>query len=278
MIINTDVPAQIVVEGDTVSEGVINPLRSEKPLEVTVFNDSVSKTFSVPASVSVKYYLNIIQNLGIGMLVDKNRTERYKYPARIFVNLQDSSQSFYDNKYYGKPKTTINIVFPWINGFHFVRNNGAARNAVGFTGLGFGVDHWIDDTRFLNFEISSFTDFEIFVPAPITYGNFSERQTGGNISVSLNHQKDKFSWGYGLGLNRYYWSYNRFDVPGESRSETHWSFGPVFPFRYSATPRIYFLGAFRPTLFRSNTDNSFKYEHTISLGFGWKLGKFNKVH
>jgi len=90
--------SKLVVNQDTLSgegtENFIQVMRSNAPLSLSVFNDSVSKSVSVEPVNAFAYYMNIPCNYGLGMLIDKHTPKRYVYPRTIYLKLDNQDSSY----------------------------------------------------------------------------------------------------------------------------------------------------------------------------------------
>ncbi len=80
----------------TPTNGVIKlyPLRANADLKFTVSNDSISSDFSIEQRLSPLFFLNIIQNYGIGMLLDLTNDKRFTYIGHLQFEIDTISKTF----------------------------------------------------------------------------------------------------------------------------------------------------------------------------------------
>lgn len=57
----------------------------------------------------------------------------------------------------------------------------------------------------------------------------------------------------------------------EPVSKSNKAIGFIFPAYYMPADHFFIGIVYRPTLFRFSTENPFRYEHLISIDFGWKI-------
>jgi hypothetical protein len=90
----TTTPVRVVIAKDTFTrignKVVLRVPRKMVPLEIRVFNDTVSKKITIVPLNSAAYWFNIYATWGIGMLVDKNSSKRYTYPKKVLVTMTRS--------------------------------------------------------------------------------------------------------------------------------------------------------------------------------------------
>src|SRR5665647_1925327 len=83
----TSKPSKMILEGRTLNytgtKKTINVERKKAPLNITVFNDSVTKTVDIASINSSAYWLNLYPNLHLwtGFLIDAKTNKRYSYPS-----------------------------------------------------------------------------------------------------------------------------------------------------------------------------------------------------
>src|ERR1035437_9757963 len=88
----TSKPSKMILEGKTLNytgtKKIINVDRKNEPLNVTVFNDSVTKTVNIASINSSAYWLNLYPNwhLWTGFLIDTKTKRRYSYPRTVYID------------------------------------------------------------------------------------------------------------------------------------------------------------------------------------------------
>lgn len=104
---NTDIkiisssPCKVVLNIDTFkqidSTRILEVQRSFKPLNITLFNDSISKTVLVKSTLAPETYINLINPFigWIGLLIDFHTQQAYQYPSMVFINLNDTAAKYH---------------------------------------------------------------------------------------------------------------------------------------------------------------------------------------
>lgn len=96
----TSEPASLIIGNDTIGNpGPGNTFffdRDKKPLNITAYNESVTKSVSVQAANSAAYWLNLYPNLHFwtGFFIDTRNKKRYTYPRTIYIDLATSDSSY----------------------------------------------------------------------------------------------------------------------------------------------------------------------------------------
>lgn len=90
-------PIKVVMDKDTLTSvknrvTLIVP-RQKAPIEITVFNDTISKKITLNSKNSFAYWYNIYANYGIGMLIDKDNPKRYAYPKQVYVPMDTTREN-----------------------------------------------------------------------------------------------------------------------------------------------------------------------------------------
>ena len=93
--ISADKESKIIYKKDTISinkkQTTIRPIRSKKPLKITVLKDSLKEDFYLESKLSEAFWQNIL-NYGVGMLVDLSTDKRFTY-NRYLHFVTDSIQN-----------------------------------------------------------------------------------------------------------------------------------------------------------------------------------------
>ena len=84
--VSADNASEIIFNNDTIvinkKQIKIRPLRSNKPLKITVLKDSLKKDFYFKKKISGTYFLNI-HNYGVGCIVDLFNHKRFRYKHNL---------------------------------------------------------------------------------------------------------------------------------------------------------------------------------------------------
>jgi hypothetical protein len=276
--IYTTEPSKIVVKTDTFitkkNRIKIDVPRGKYTLNLTVLTDSLKKTVSVKPFNSFNYYLNIVQNFGIGMLIDRNHPKRYGFPTRIYLNSADIL-----NKYFGYSQAKnngalfFNLSMPHINNFKLKPQNEPLKDNTGFWGFSVGMDYFYANNRFINLSASVHTNLFTPVPAAVDYFDDYEVMNSKSLSLSHNHRIKRFTLGYGIAYCENSWLFNDYDSTGykESIFKKNNALGLVFKSYFQTANNSYIGLIYRPTFIRFMERNKYEYEHLISIDFITKI-------
>lgn len=113
--ITTSEPSKLVINNDTLKNKMLSSSfifdRGKKPIIVTAFTDSLTKTVSIQSKNSFAYWLNVYPNIHFwtGFYIDTKTKKRYTYPKTVFIDfaLHDSTYTTYKQPY-GSPSSVLN--------------------------------------------------------------------------------------------------------------------------------------------------------------------------
>lgn len=279
--IKTDIPSVIIYKGDSLKTSknrvLLTVNRSKCPLILTTITDSITREISILSKNSVAYTFNIL-NFGIGMLFEKERPIRYEYPWRVKLTLLDSPINTYRNIMpYSKGNLLLYFSFPYKNNFYLQPQNENSKNNTGNLGISLGLDIYYKENSFLNISVGSIHDFYLPFPAPIDYFGVHQFLSSKYLIFSNNHVINKFSLGYGVSYCKNEWVIKDFDDNNiskpsiEYKNKSHKTLGLVFS-TYYRLGKTFNLGLiYRPTFLPLNINDSFRYEHSISIDLAWKF-------
>ncbi len=169
----SDSPIKAVTNKDTViasKDGVIALIvpRQKAPLELTVFNDSISSTFSIKSKNAPEYWLNIYFNYGIGMFFDRNKPQRYSYPKNLYFTKQNNGFTYTTYEPFNKIKYKSNIKFTPLR-------------LIGIVHPGFEVSYERQFNRRFSTQLSATCLFNF-------YNSINEEYTGSGFEVGLEER------------------------------------------------------------------------------------------
>ena len=277
----TSKPAKIIYRKEIFNiredEAHLKVIRENKPVEITLKGDSLTKTVICMPHNSFAYWLNAYPPMWPGFWIDKDNPKGYAYPRLIYINMKDTANQYYlyDTRD-RKGQLYFHISLPYINNFVLQPTNQAYKNNTGWIGLGLGLDYYYKSRQYISLFASAVTD----VPAPmgpIDYFGSYETMSSMFIGLSNNYKINNLMLGYGLSLSRNTWVYNyipdEYEVEPNSKSifNTNYALGFIFPMYYQFDKSFFAGVIYRPTFYRFSESNPFKYEHLISIDFGWKL-------
>lgn len=105
----TPIPTILILKNDTFPElntcHSITVNRTRKPLELTVFNDSIQKSIKIKSTVTKSTWLNLaFLNASVfGFLLDTHSKRIYNYPDSIFVDLENrKKRGYYTYNYFAE--------------------------------------------------------------------------------------------------------------------------------------------------------------------------------
>lgn len=240
--------------------------RSNKPLVVTLQVDSLTKKEIIKPVNSAAYWLNIPENYGIGMLVDRDNMKRFGYPVRNYFTANDSTIK--RNRFAPIEKGTVNLVLslPFMNLFD-IRTVNKQYNSGGPFAIKGGVEYFYKRNRYLSLDAGAATD--VFGEY-IGQGYF---ETGNAISASLmsNIVTGSFDFGYGLHLSRLEWTKNYRDSSKTDESATNIGWGPVLSAQYRFGNYLRMGIGYRPLLIDARSMSFTRYQHYLSIDLSWKF-------
>ena len=205
-------PAQLIVA------------RSKKPLEVTLEKQDLKKTVLVPAKLSPQFIFGNLANgtLLIGYLVDFSNPKRFKYPSKVYFDLEylNNANLKYKTRVEPQfaiyqcpesrkrdiacPRGTLSIKLSVPEGNSFVINKQThIGKSFGFLGLTTEADYYYRDRKYFGIGAGTLTDFIIPVPAPFDAMGEYERSFGSYFDLLHGNDFKRFTVSYGLNFSKY---------------------------------------------------------------------------
>ena len=276
--INTNEPGIVIYEGDTLltskNKVFIRTERKKESLNIKILNDTLEKPVTINSKNSLEYWLNIPTNYGIGMLIDKNSTNRYAYPKNVYIDVSNSKNEYYlSDRTNSTSDLSLHLSIPYVNQFYFQPNNIESKTNTGFWGISTGLDYYYKTNKFLSFKGLLATDFFVPVPAPVTLDDTRENMNTTNLELTDNYKSGKFRLGYGINYSWNNWKFidttqpdNRIEINRRSQN-----IGLTTNIYYQIG-RAFNIGIiYRPTFYRVTPIAQFNYEHLFSLDLAWKI-------
>ncbi len=239
--------------------------RSEKPLVVELKTDTATKTIYLKPRNSFAFWFNIVENYGLGMLIDKDSPKRYGYPTRIFFSLKDSTikhSSFLQRDTKGMFNWTVSV--PYINSF-YLKTKDAYKSSGGFLGIETGVEYYYKNKSYLSANIGAAIDFLVPFPVPIDY--WGERQAFSTtyFSIRNNHSFERLSVGYGINFSQLKWTItNSSDSTFIPQTQKNFGCGLSLSSAYRIGNYFSIGLLYQPMLFNLNNKPALDYQHFIS--------------
>jgi len=259
---NTDCTTRLFVE------------RSQYPLLIKVFNDSISKNIEIRSTNSFAYWLNVYPWFLPGFFIDKKNPKRYGYPDKIYINPRDILQKYfhYDPRS-NKGKWLLQISVPYFNNF-LLRPDKEKKYKInsGFFGASLGLDHYYSSKQFINITAGAATDLLLPVPVGVDYFGDHEIMSSSYLGISNNHKIKNIIVGYGLHFSRNNWSVMHADPQSNPTiSKTSNAAGFIIQSYYAVKKNFHIGLIYRPTIYQFSNSSRFIYEHLISIDLAWKI-------
>ena len=182
-------------------------------------------------------------------------------------------------RYADKGSWNLHISLPYANAFYSAYGKESQWGA-GFLGLSLGLSYHTSDKTFVNLSAAGILDFALPFPVAIDYESPQVKDHRYSILANLSNNhlllQKRLSLGYGLSYGYDTWNTIHHGIAQEGEKQeniyrTSHSLGFVFPVYYY-TRRSFYLGmVYRPMLVQFAHGAHFKYQHTISFDFGWRI-------
>ena len=277
--------------------------RSKENLDFKISqNDSIINDTILKSKLSNTFWWGnaglFIYLTPIAWLVDLNTEKRFTYGKYIFIDSLGNIRSYqttgklFSNQfaeiYFKKQKRenfNILISIPEINLFHLSPKNETPRNFAGFIGLGLGAEYFYKNNKSLQLRGDAIMDFIAPVPAPFDWDESAPWEScyTFNINLTDNFYIKRFQLGYGINFAKNTWVYHGYyNKPFEKFTENEefeWIDGKTKTNRmlglnlntyYRFTNHFYFGVIYRPS-FLELSKPEWRYEHSISFDFLWKI-------
>lgn len=113
----TSEPSNLAVNKDTIKNLSISKSfsveRDKKPIIITAFSDSFSKTVSIRSKNSFAYWLNLYPNwhFWTGFYIDTKTKKRFTYPKTVYIDLATKDSSYLTYRPLDKPYDNYSNIF-----------------------------------------------------------------------------------------------------------------------------------------------------------------------
>jgi hypothetical protein len=268
----------------------VNVKRSKNDLPIRLISDTLIRNIIIKSSPSPAFvYGNLLwaEFCPIGYLVDFTNKKRFYYGRTLDLKFKDTSTIIrprlsrmyynYFTKNYSTNKGQINIKnsLPWINSFYLQPKYETSKINTGFWGVSLGLEYFYRSNKFASITGNAVTDIFIPVPAAVDYKGNYENMSSIYLDMSDNYKFRRFSIGYGLNYAKNIWAlkqgYFKTDSMREPVTRENQSIG-ISLNGYFQLGKYIFLGLiYRPSLININPIWELKYQHLISIDFGWKI-------
>jgi hypothetical protein len=262
----TSVERAVLVDSSLSSADIYYVPRSNKPLIVHIKAGSNATSVKLKPTHSFAYWFNIIENYGIGMLVDKDNVKRYGYPARSYLSLEGDSIKI--SRFAPIEKGSINLsLSPTLMNSFDIKATNKQYYSGGVFGMEAGVEYFYQRNKYLSFNTGA---------ATTVFGEYigtGYYETGNVLfaSVRNNFIAGRFDFGYGVNLSQLTWQkrYNDTAKVDEVTKNTGAGFSLSSQYRIGHYFRIGAL--YQPVLFKIKNGPVISYQHFLTLHLIWKL-------
>lgn len=184
------------------------------------------------------------------------------------------AQQKYDN--FNGPKYSLKLGLPYLNHLTLIPEEEPRKTKGGWVGIEIGLSYHYKENRFISLE-SAFATVAIAPVGPIDYDGEYELQHTQHLSLIHSTKKGKLSFGTGISLSRYQWSFNRSFIdplrPDDPVKvvKNHNALGLHLNAYYQHGKNFSVGVIYRPTYFVTSPNLDNRYGHLISLDMAWKI-------
>lgn len=301
IVLYTKKPGAVIYNQDTIptlkNEARLRVERKNEIVKLLVIDGNSKKSLTLYPHISTTFWLNLLFNDGLGMLVDMWTPKTWAYPTKIHPDNYDSVN--YRRRYeishnqgrnslksyfaYNPPRKKgeiyLHAAIPFVNQYYLIPQNESRKNQTDLLGGSIGLDYYHADNRFLSlyFTHNDAAFNNVAMDRFISY--ITEKQTSDYVSLSNNHLINRLSIGYGIVAARNNWNAKYYQVDRDTLShpavpyvnKSYYTFGLIVPVYFQLTNNFYTGLLYRPTFYRPNLPDKFKYEHLLSVDFAWKF-------
>ena len=259
---------------------IIKVNRQKDTLVLIASNDTLKKEIRLKPINSFYYYSNII-TYGLGFIWDYKNPKRYTYQRNVYIDLNSISKR--PERFLPSRKGQVDFIYslPWINSFYLHPKYESTKINTGFWGVAIGLDYYHKRNRFISLTANAVSDFFIPVPGAVDISGEYELMSSIYLNLTDNLQFKRLTYGFGFNYSKNIWDhrYSKFGNPPppsrEPITKSSQSIGLTFNGYFRLGNHFNIGLIYRPSLFNVHPYEGFKYEHLISIDFGWKW-KINK--
>lgn len=301
VVVYTKQPASVIYNQDTIhtkdNKAQLHIKRKNKIVKLQVVSAERQEAVTLYPHISSAFWWNLPCSYGVGMLVDMWSSKTWAYPTKIYVGSYDSS--LYRHRYEVYHNQTHNVIksyfsydpphkkgelymhlsLPHINYFDFSHDGEPRKENIGFIGISSGLNYYHARNQFLSLNFSVVLNSVVPFPAPVDHFGLRQDLQSTSITLSNNHKLKRLSLGYGISAAKNNWQLSYRAGYGDSippagrlyANKTHYAFGAVVPVYFQVSNYFHTGLVYRPTFYRPNLPDKFKYEHLMSIDFAWKF-------
>lgn len=276
-----------------------NVRRSRRPLLLTAVNDSISRKYTINATVNLKYaagnliWMTYPPFAPLGYLVDMTNPRRYHYGKELIIDATDTASLTFNRKPLERTRyafskgeslkgnTYLNISVPFVNNFYLdVRGQGIKRS-TGLIGFSIGAEHFYNVRRALGFNVGMIAQLpERRIYGPGFMPDFDEEEMHSFFLTGYKkHQIRKFAFSYGVSYVANRWSQDHhrqfmdstFKTSGKIRMDQ--SAGIEIAGYYYLNAVVHGGVIYRPTLVTANRGMIYQQVVTADIAFRFKRRK-----
>jgi hypothetical protein len=268
----------------------VNVRRSKNDLPIRLISDTLTRNKIIKSSPRPAFiYGNLLwmEFCPIGYIVDFTNNKRFYYGRTLDLDINDTSTIIrprlsrmyynYFSKKYSTNKGQINLKYslPWINNFYLQPPYEPSKTNTGFWGISLGLEYFYKANKFVSITSNAVTDIFIPIPAAVDYEGNYENMSSIYLDMTDNYKLKRFSIGYGLNYSKNSWALKqgtfKTDSMREPVTKKNQSIGISLNGYYQLGKHIFIGLIYRPSLINVYPIAEIKYQHLISIDFGWKF-------
>jgi hypothetical protein len=242
--------------------------RNNQSLTVTVRVDSTIQQLHLKPKNSFAYWLNIPENYGIGMLVDKDNVKRYDYPFRNYFSVKDTIVERTRFCPVEKGSVNFSLALPFVNLFTVGTTNSTYKSGGAF-GMEAGLEYFYKRNRYLSFNTGAATD--AFAEYWLFDSGYFDHNTAMFTAFRNNYIIGSFDFGYGIHLSQLKWTRQFGDSSKKTLSVKNIGMGPGISAQYRVGNYLRIGVLYQPMFRDINSLNFTKYQHYLSINVIWKF-------
>ena len=252
----------------------VKAIRSKEDLKLTLIADNLTKEYLVNSRISPQtniYNLAFVYFYPVGYAVDLTTDRRFFYGKKLNLNANDTITRIGFKKEHPlitkKGDILIAPHIPLLNSFYLHPEGQSTKSQTGTVGIGFGVEYYYKDNKYVRFNVSACMDAIIL---PVFY---DELMTNINFSLTDNFKFNRLNLGYGLNFSLNSW---KKDISPDLENSTYYtktsgSFGPTVSGTYQVYKPLYAGLTYSGAVYNIYPKSEFKYQHVISFVLELKL-------
>lgn len=266
--------------------------RSKEDLHIKLIIDSLPTEYTVRSSPNPAFVFGNLLWFSASPVaygIDLTNPKRFYYGRSVHLDPADTVRIIrpgllraYDNYLTRdfptqKGQVNLNLSIPYLNSFYFQPEGEEIKSNTGFWGISAGLEYFHHNRSYFAVTVSAVLDQLPPVPAPTDYSGAYETLSSFAVSLTNNHKRQRWHFGYGVNYAWNAWALrysDRFDASPSSREpveKTNQSIGVTLTGYHQITKNLVVGVVYRPSILRIAPIPEVRYEHLISVDVGWKI-------